>query len=119
MNTRLVLGVTLLICWLPCYPVTCNFLDKEENQVERGEEEVVEEEAERARDVDPPAQLQYPLEGNVDPDGHDKVEAGPGEVAKEPEKEEEDYEKLKVVLCLMVPGLCSTGLFPLFLVGRH
>ena len=102
MKTRLFLAVILLTCLLPLSPVTCNYLDREEKQVERGEEEVAAEEvAERARDVNPPAQLQYPLEGNVDPEGmHGKV-AEEGGVAKEAGKREEDYEKLKVAHLLV------------------
>lgn len=95
MKTRLCLTVLLLLCLLPGHPVSC-FQKEEEpeavvEQVERGEEEVIAEEvAEKARDVDPPAQLQYPLEGNVEADEEGRKGAEVGG------KEEEEVEKLKV-----------------------
>lgn len=97
MKTRLILTLALLVCWLPGHPVTCNYLEGEENRVERGEKEAVEEVAERARDVDPPAQLHYPLEGNVDADAAGGGKVVEGKPAKEPEGEV-DYEKLKVII---------------------
>ena len=107
MKSRLILTLALLLCWLPGHPVTCNYLEgEEENQVEveRGEEEVIagEEAVEKARDAGPPAQLQYPLEGNVDADrqgkvqGEERVEEEEGAKGPADVVEEGDYEKLKV-----------------------